>query len=139
MEDMERLKAEWKLLQTLHHLFWNSRPPTFGTQNGLLQRDVLERLKNGITTLRTEIKLNIMNQNWYHDDLGGLLITSIEFKELMNSTGCLLNEFETWVDDGVLREVEIQLGEAEIASPMVGFLLHYKTSFCQLIGRLKIP
>lgn len=119
MEGMEslKLKAEWGLLQIIHHLFFN-RPTT---QNGRLQRDMLERWKNGITTLRTEIKLNILYQNRYHDDLGELLVTSTEFKELMNSTGCLLNEFETWVDDGVLQENEIRLGEAEMASPMVGF------------------
>jgi hypothetical protein len=116
MKRMESLKDRWRILQTLHFLFSKSLPITFSPQNGRLdlQGDVLERLKNGITKLKTEIGFNNMQQTRHHNDLERLLHTPAEFDELMESASCLLNEFETWVDDGVLRE-------DEMASPMVGF------------------
>lgn len=127
MESLNEARARWKLLRIIHPLFSESLPTTFSIQNGPLQGDALEKLNNEITKLRSEIKLNILRLDQHQDDLEQLLDTS-SAEELVQSSSCLLNEFETLVDDEILCEGEVRLGGLKWCRLRLDFLSDYKTT-----------
>lgn len=129
MESVNEARARWQLLRLIHPLFSESLPTTFGTQNAPLQGDALEKLNNEITKLRSEIKLNTLRQDQHQDDLKQLIDTS-SAKELAQSAGYLLNGFENLVDNEILCEGGVRLGEADMVSPAVGYSFRLQTTFC---------
>jgi hypothetical protein len=98
-------QALWEFLRSIHPLFLfsESLPTIDGAEQGwystLHHGDELDRLKNEITTLRSDLNLNIIKQ--HQVDIEQLRDES-DIDELIVELETLLDVFEGLVDDQIL-------------------------------------
>lgn len=118
-------QALWDFLLAIHpiFLFSESLPTIDGAEQGrygpLHDSDELDRLKNEITMLRSDIKLNIIKQQQV--DIEQLRDKS-DIDELVFELESLLGMFEALVDDQVLDSCKTS-GNAP--NPMVPLFLNH--------------
>ncbi|RYP72076.1 hypothetical protein DL771_004407 [Monosporascus sp. 5C6A] len=108
MPDLNLIRARWDFLRSLHPLFLfaESLPTVEGADYGLygsMSIDDVDPLKNDITMLRNDFKLNIIKQQLA--DIDQLAEGSSEFEELQVELQSLLEELEDLIDPQV-RSIE---------------------------------
>ncbi|KAH8880243.1 hypothetical protein GQ53DRAFT_544815 [Thozetella sp. PMI_491] len=103
MSELDAVKSRWDLLRAVHPLFVfaDTLPSVDGADEGRYGRVAnVEGLKNEITTLRSDIKLNMIHQRQF--DIDELRDEDVE--ELDEELYCLLEMFDGLVDDAVLDQ-----------------------------------
>lgn len=116
MPDLDIIRVRWGLLQALHPLFLYAKtlPTVEGADNGdygTMSADDLDHLKNKITMLRNDFKLNIIKQEQV--DIDELVQEDSAINALQLDLHPLLETLEDLVDPEVPRiEVcEVSLGQ----------------------------
>src|ERR1700744_323872 len=106
MDDFVTARSQWTLLRRIHPLFSGRLPSTIERHNSPLEKDAVERLKNEITRLRTEIRVNILAQDQHQDDFQKLDHSLVD--DFMQSAGDLLAEFESLISDEIHYEEAVE-------------------------------
>ncbi|KAI0437238.1 hypothetical protein F4803DRAFT_556191 [Xylaria telfairii] len=120
MSDLHVFRARWDLLRTLHPLFLIAESlPTVGAvadgQYGDVSADDIDHLKNEITMLRNEFKLNIIKQQQLDIDQIAEDIAIIQDLHLDLQT--LLEELDSLIDLRVVEDDLQDIGRPESLLP----------------------
>ncbi|KAI1089240.1 hypothetical protein F5B19DRAFT_467985 [Rostrohypoxylon terebratum] len=122
MTDLTLVRARWDFLSTIHPLFLYAESfpmveDADGRRYGYMTGDEVNHLKNEITMLRNDFKLNIIKQQQVEFDL--LTAGDSIVEELQFGLEELLGELETLVDPNVLDSEE--LGRTDAAEALSSF------------------
>ncbi|KAI0977232.1 hypothetical protein F4678DRAFT_477323 [Xylaria arbuscula] len=120
MLDLDVFRARWDLLRALHPLFLiaESLPTVEGAADGQYgsgSADDIDHLKNEITMLRNEFKLNIIKQQQL--DLDQIAEDTSTIKDLHLDLQTLLEELDSLIDPRVLEEDLQDAGRPESLLP----------------------
>lgn len=112
MPDLNLVRARWDFLSTIHPLFLyaESLPTIEGAdegQYGYMSGDNIDHLKNEITMLRNDFKLNIIKQQQV--DVDQLTTEDSTLEELQLDLEVLLGELENLVDQKVIHDEELEV------------------------------
>lgn len=116
MSLLEIARAKWDFLKVIHPLFLYSESLPSGDsadagRHGPIRDTPLQRLKNDITVLRSDIKLNIITQNQVDLDE---LKDEASIRDLIDELDCILELFELLVDEEVgscIDQVRTHMGD----------------------------
>lgn len=106
MSDLNALRAKWNFLRALHPLFLHagSLPTVEGVDQGhygYVSVDDVDNLKNEITMLRNDFKLNIIKQQQV--DIDELAEEDSTLRGLELDLQILLEELETFVNPTIYK------------------------------------